>query len=107
MKPGIAIIPAASIATSQPETSPPDPTDTIRPSAITMVSPDATGDAMSPLRILPMLNIAVFIASDCFARVYACLPADTPPWAGGTRNRQTGLRSLRRLARTATASERR
>src|SRR5438045_3039499 len=57
-------MPAASMATSQSFTSAPVPTATILPSAMTMVSPPATGEAMSPLRIFPMLKTATFTASD-------------------------------------------
>src|SRR5215471_13163583 len=59
----MTIMPAASIATSQSATLPPFPTETILLSAITTVSPRATGAARSPLRIFPMLKTATFIAS--------------------------------------------
>src|SRR6516162_8621085 len=59
----MTIMPAASIAMSQSATLPPFPTETILLSAITTVSPRATGAARSPLRIFPMLKTATFIAS--------------------------------------------
>src|SRR5262245_31309813 len=59
----MTIMPAASIAMSQSATLPPFPSETILPSAMTTVSPRATGAARSPLRIFPMLKTATFIHS--------------------------------------------
>src|SRR5580704_3419439 len=63
MRPGMAIMPPASMATSQSEVLPPEPTETILPSSRIMVSPAATGAAISPERIFPILQIASFMAS--------------------------------------------
>src|ERR1700674_3117467 len=71
IRPGIAIIPLASIATSQSATSPADPIEAILPSTITTVSPATTGDAILPLRIFAILKTATFIASGPF-RVFFC-----------------------------------
>src|ERR1700745_4312926 len=59
----MTIMPAASIAMSQSATLPPFPTETILPSAMTIVWPRVTGAARSPLRIFPMLKTATCIAS--------------------------------------------
>src|SRR5581483_1850608 len=63
IRPGIAIMPPASMATSQSLVSPPEPIETIRPSAMITVSPAATGAARSPLRIFPILKTATFMRS--------------------------------------------
>src|SRR5262245_21486093 len=61
ISPGTAVVPAASITTSQPATASADsvPISTILPSLIRMPSPVANGWARSPVTIVPMLTIAV------------------------------------------------
>src|SRR5579864_4773027 len=66
IRPGIAIMPPASISTSQSATLPPLPTETILPSSSMMVSPAATGAAISPECIFAILQIATFMASGSF-----------------------------------------
>src|SRR5579862_3948406 len=59
-------MPPASIAISQSGVLP-VPIEAIFPSSMTIVSPAATGDAISPERIFAMLKIAVFTADRSFA----------------------------------------
>src|SRR5580704_6216723 len=67
IRPGIAIMPPASMATSQSAALPPVPTETILPSSRMMASPAATGAAISPERIFAILKIATFMASASLA----------------------------------------
>src|SRR6185437_2418065 len=61
IRPGIAVMPPASISTSYSPSLPPVPTDSILPAVRMIVSPTAVGAARSPVRILPRLKIATFI----------------------------------------------
>ena len=63
--------PPASIITSLFSTPAVPPTSTIRASSTTMVSPLATGAAISPVKIVPMLQIANLI-SKSFYLLLAC-----------------------------------
>src|SRR3984957_20159953 len=67
IRPGMAIMPPASMATSQSEVLPPVPTETILPSSRMIVSPAATGAAISPERIFAIFQIATFMASASLA----------------------------------------
>src|SRR5262245_62577798 len=64
IRPGIAVMPPASITTSAASTACAEavPTETMRSPSVRMASPRPSGLCQSPVTICPILTIAVFIA---------------------------------------------
>src|SRR3954451_8896450 len=69
IRPGIAVIPSASITTSAASTCADDavPTEVILPLSVRIESPLANGSFQLPETIWPRLTIAIFMSAHCAA----------------------------------------